>query len=91
MNQLTKHVPPPTDYDRESASACKPDTLPTVLRAAISLFPDAKVLTRDIEEITVAIDIEGVLHNRRTLANTAIDVVFVVDNGYVRIVRPCQC
>lgn len=84
MNHIAKHIPPQTDYDRESASACMPNSplaLPTTLRAAISLFPDAKVLADDVQEVTVAIDIEGVLHNRRLLPETTIDVVFVVDNG----------
>jgi hypothetical protein len=84
INRFTKHIPPPTDYDREVADAYvsgSPLALPTTLRAAIRLFPDVKVLTKDLQEVTVAIDIEGVLHNRKPLPETAIDVVFVVDNG----------
>ncbi|EMD93508.1 hypothetical protein COCC4DRAFT_58864 [Bipolaris maydis ATCC 48331] len=85
MDLLTKHMPPPTNYEREVADAYVPNSplaLPNTLRAAIRLFPDAKVLTEDVQEVTVAIDIEGTLHNQRSLSETAIDVVFVVDNGY---------
>ncbi|EUC35165.1 hypothetical protein COCCADRAFT_35269 [Bipolaris zeicola 26-R-13] len=85
MDLFAKHMPPPTDYDREVADAYVPDSplaLPTTLRAAIRLFPDAKVLTENVQEVTVAIDIEGTLYNQRSLSETAIDVVFVVDNGY---------
>lgn len=94
MDLFTKHMPPPTDYEREVADAYVPDSplaLPTTLRAAIRLFPDAKMLTEDVQEVTVAIDIEGTLHNQRSLSETAIDVVFVVDNGQVQIHRSPRC
>lgn len=83
MNHFTKHIPPPTDHDREVPGTCMSDSslvLPTTLRAAVKLFPEVKLLTEDVQEITVAVDIEGVLHNRRPLADSAIDVVFLVDN-----------
>ncbi|KAL6158850.1 hypothetical protein ACJQWK_04071 [Exserohilum turcicum] len=85
MNHFTKHIPPPTDHDREVPGTCMSDSslvLPTTLRAAVKLFPEVKLLTEDVQEITVAVDIEGVLHNRRPLADSAIDVVFLVDNSY---------
>lgn len=94
MDLLTKHMPPPTNYEREVADAYVPNSplaLPNTLRAAIRLFPDAKVLTEDVQEVTVAIDIEGTLHNQRSLSETAIDVVFVVDNGQVQIHRSRRC
>jgi hypothetical protein len=53
------------------------------LRPAIRLFPQVKLLADEFQEISVAIDIEGVLYNRKPLPNTEIDVIFVVDNGYV--------
>jgi hypothetical protein len=57
--------------------------LPTTLRAAIRLFPEEKLVTKEYQELGVAIDIEGVLYNRTPLPDTGIDVIFMVDNGSV--------
>ncbi|KAI4698761.1 hypothetical protein J4E81_005372 [Alternaria sp. BMP 2799] len=53
-----------------------------LLRNARKLFPEVKLLTEEYQDIGVAIEIEGVLHNRKPLPDTGIDVIFVVDNGY---------
>jgi hypothetical protein len=55
--------------------------MPTTLRVAVRVFPEVKILTEDVQELNVAVDIEGVLHNRKPLPDTTIDVIFVVDNG----------
>jgi len=81
MGLATKHIPAPADHE-DDASSLTP-TVPTTLRAAIRVFSEVKVLTEDVEEFTVAIDIEGVLHNRKPLLDTTIDVIFLVDNGCV--------
>lgn len=63
-------------------------TLPTTLRAAIRMFPQTKMLTQGEQELSVAIEVEGVLHNRRPLPNATIDVIFIVDNGYISAYHP---
>ncbi|KAI8935534.1 hypothetical protein NX059_008104 [Plenodomus lindquistii] len=85
IDRLAKRLPHLTEYEHES-----PDTqpvnssreLPTTLQATVRVFPEKRVLTADIEEIDVAIDVEGVLHNRKTLRDTAVDAILVIDNGY---------
>jgi hypothetical protein len=57
------------------------EPLPTTLRAAIRIFPEVKVLTADIQDFSVAIEIEGVLSNRNALLDGTVDVIFLVDNG----------
>ena len=83
MGFATQHMPSPADNEDEVSIS--PPTAPTILRAATRLFSEGKVLTKDVEDFTVAIDIEGVLHNRKPLPDTTIDVIFLVDNGYVLI------
>lgn len=55
---------------------------PTILKAAVKVLPEVTLLTsEDSQDFWVAVEIEGVLHNRRALEDTSIDLVFVVDNG----------
>jgi hypothetical protein len=82
--RIAKQLPPPTELDNDSSDAHVSDgrsAMPTTLRAAVRLFSEVKILTQDIQEISIAVDIEGVLHNRKLLPDTTIDVIFVVDNG----------
>jgi hypothetical protein len=86
MEGIANRMPPPTDFDHDPSEAHVSDStslLPTTLRPAIRLFPQVKLLTDEFQEISVAVDIEGVLYNRTPLPNTAMDVIFVVDNKYV--------
>jgi hypothetical protein len=55
----------------------------TTLRAAVRIIPEAKSLTEERQDLTVAVELEGVLHNCSPLPKTSLDVIFVVDNGYV--------
>jgi hypothetical protein len=57
----------------------------TTLRAAVRIIPEAKSLAGERQDLTVAVELEGVLHNRSPLPNTSLDVIFVVDNGYVSL------
>jgi hypothetical protein len=78
------HMTPAEDgHELLEDRAIATETMPTTLRAAVRLFPELKVLTKDSHELNVTIEIEGVLYNRSILANDTIDVVIVVDNGYV--------
>ncbi|KAE8872163.1 hypothetical protein PTNB73_03622 [Pyrenophora teres f. teres] len=80
MGLATKYMPCPADH--EDGVSTSPPTVPTILRAAIRVFSEVRVLTKEVEEFTVAIDIEGTLHNRKSLPDTTIDIIFLVDNGY---------
>jgi hypothetical protein len=85
MDRMTKYFPTPVEdgYELSQHQAATMGIMPTTLRAAVKMFPEAKVLTEESIEFGVAIEIEGVLHNRSTSANDTVDVVFVIDNGYV--------
>ncbi|KAF2853260.1 hypothetical protein T440DRAFT_477076 [Plenodomus tracheiphilus IPT5] len=85
IDRLAKRLPHLAKYEHESPDAQEADIsreLPTTLRATVRVFSDKRVLTAEIEEIDIAIDIEGVLHNRKSLPDTTVDVIFVIDNGY---------
>lgn len=84
ISRIAKRLPSPADFDPETSDAHVSDStslLPTTLRAAVRLFPQVKLITNEFQEFSVAIDIEGVLYNRKPLPDTGIDVIFVVDNG----------
>jgi hypothetical protein len=87
MDRVTKQLPTPMEDGHElpEHQAMAAVTMPTILRAAVRMFPEAKVLTEESCEFDVAIEIEGVTYNCSTSANNAIDVIFVVDNGYVSV------
>lgn len=59
--------------------------IPTTLRTAVRMFPQAKILTEAQQELSIAIEIEGVLHNRKDHSNSTIDVIFIIDNGWVSL------
>ncbi|KAF2830683.1 hypothetical protein CC86DRAFT_343633 [Ophiobolus disseminans] len=84
MERMAKRLPAPVDdeHDVLENNATKSDAMPTTLRAAIRMFPQAKILTEKHQEIDVAVEIEGVLHNRSTISNVTVDIIFVIDNGY---------
>ncbi|KAH4175950.1 hypothetical protein HBI29_034530 [Parastagonospora nodorum] len=90
MERMATRLPTPVENEPElgEEQSLEPRTMPTTLRAAIRVFPEVKILTKDVQEFSVAIEIEGVLHNRNALSCATIDVVFVVDNGYY-VTREC--
>lgn len=84
MGRMAKRLPPPTEYEHEPTDKQilgKPSMLPTTLRAAVNIFTEKKVLSEEVQEFDIVVEIEGVLHNRRPLPDSTIDVIFVVDNG----------
>lgn len=85
MKLITRRLPSPEGHHDTSDghASSQISIIPTTLRAAVRVFPETKILTEDFQEFSVAVDVEGVLHNRRLLPDTTIDVVFVVDNGYM--------
>lgn len=84
MKLITRRLPSPAEdhHDISDGHALtKISMIPTTLRAAVRVIPETKILTEDVQEFSIAVDVEGVLHNRQPLPDTTIDVVFVVDNG----------
>ncbi|KAH7083172.1 hypothetical protein BKA63DRAFT_402981 [Paraphoma chrysanthemicola] len=84
MERMAERLPSPVDVDHEpqERQLNEATDVPTTLRAEIRIFPQFKELREDQQKIDVAVEVEGVLHNRQTLATPTIDVIFVVDNGY---------
>lgn len=84
MGRFARRLPAAVDSHHDQPddhAVAKPMPIPTTLRAAIRIFPQVKLLTRDYEDFDVAVEVEGVLYNRTWLPDTTIDVIFVVDNG----------
>jgi hypothetical protein len=83
MERMAKRLPTAVEDEQElrEDQLSGPEALPTTLKAAIRVFPEVKILSEDLQEFSIAIEIEGVLHNRSALTCTTVDMVFVVDNG----------
>ncbi|KAF2036586.1 hypothetical protein EK21DRAFT_51494 [Setomelanomma holmii] len=91
MDRMAKRLPcPAEDLDSHELDDPEDAALPSTLRAAIRIFPEAKRLSDDLQNISIAVEVEGVLHNRQALKNTTVDVIFVVDNGYDLTVGICR-
>ncbi|KAI2476812.1 Ubiquitin-protein ligase [Pyrenophora tritici-repentis] len=86
MGLATKHMPSPADHRDDVPTS--PPSSPSLLKPEVKVFSEVRILTKEVEDFTVAIDIEGVLHNRKLLPDTSIDVICVVDNGYY-VTRDC--
>jgi len=83
MERMAKRLPTPIENEHDLPEAVRTETMPTTLRAVIRMFPQVKVLTEGQQDITVAVEIEGVLQNRNALPTATVDVIFIIDNGYV--------
>lgn len=91
IDRLEKRLPYLAECEPEQLDALVPyisSELPTTLRTAVRVFAEKKVLTEGIEEMDIAINIEGVLHNRKPRRDGSVDVIIVVDNGYY-VTRSC--
>ncbi|CAO2655627.1 Nn.00g044300.m01.CDS01 [Neocucurbitaria sp. VM-36] len=85
MKLITRQLPSPIEDHLDTSddhSSPRTSIIPTTLRAAVRIFPETKLLADEYQEFSVAVDVEGVLHNRKSLPDTTLDVIFVVDNGY---------
>jgi hypothetical protein len=84
-SKAAEHYPSPHEFRQElptiddDAAEAAPSA--STLAAAVKITPEVKLLTENEEVFWVAIEVEGVLHNRRPLSYQAVDVVFVVDNA----------
>lgn len=84
MERMAKRLPTQAEdeHDMLDDGALKADEMPTTLRTAIRMFPEVKLLNSDLQELTVAVEVEGVLQNRSTSPSVTVDVIFIVDNGF---------
>jgi hypothetical protein len=83
MQRMARRFPDPAEDEPElpDDQSVEVATMPTTLRAAIRIFSEVKMLKAEMQEFSIAIEVEGVLQNRNALTNGTIDVVFLVDNG----------
>lgn len=85
MRRIAGRLPSPAGRyhdDQEAQRTIPHEKLPTTLRAAVRVFSEIVQLSQqEHEEFWVAVEIEGILHNRMLLPDTTIDVILVVDNG----------
>ena len=85
MQRMVPRFPAPVDCDQEQVTeeTNEPITIPTTIRAAVRIFSETKLLVNNYQEMNIAIEVEGVLHNREALPDSTVDIIFVVDNGSV--------
>jgi hypothetical protein len=85
MSRIARRLPSPVEYRHDDLGTHDIAThkdAPTTLRAAVRVYSEVSWLSQEQQqEFWIAIEIEGTLHNRVTLTDTAIDVVFVIDNA----------
>jgi hypothetical protein len=85
-SQVAEKYPSPHDFRQElpsiSDSAAGSYTSASVLAAGVRIIPETKILSTEEEQtFWIAVEVEGVQHNRRALADQSIDVVFLIDNA----------
>lgn len=84
-SKAAEYYPSPHEF-RQELPKIDDDAASTVpskstVAAALKITPEVKLLTEEDQSIWVAIEVEGVLHNKRPLPDQAIDVIFVIDNA----------
>ncbi|KAL5374810.1 hypothetical protein DPSP01_011646 [Paraphaeosphaeria sporulosa] len=85
IKQVARGLPSPLGnrHDMDVIEAHEAPRMPLTLKTTINVLSEIKVFgPEQSQEFWASIEIEGVLHNRRILVDSNIDVVFVVDNGY---------
>jgi hypothetical protein len=85
IKQAARAFPSPLGnrHDTDAIGTWKAPLMPTTLKTTINVLSEVKILELDrVQEFWASVEIEGVLHNRRELVNSSIDVVFIIDNGY---------
>jgi hypothetical protein len=86
FTELAAFIPAPPEPRREHLETLRPlsesSDLPTTMKAVIRILPEVKVLKmEDHQDFWVAVEIEGLLHNRRALPDPNLDIVILIDNG----------
>ena len=86
FTEFVAFMPPPSEPRREQSDMVHPSSassdLPTTLKAVVRILSETKVLkSEDHQDFLVAIEVEGVLHNRRDSHDSSLDIVILIDNG----------
>ena len=86
FTELAAFMPPPSEPPRENPNIVRlssaSSSLPTTLKAVVRVLPETKVLkSEDQQDFWIAVEVEGVLHNRRALHDPSLDIVILIDNG----------
>ena len=86
-SQVASHFPSPMDYQQDIGSTA-PEKLeyghfpPPISNVSVRILPEVKILTNDNPQtLWVSVEIEGSLHNRRTLVDSGLDIIIIIDNG----------
>ncbi|KAF2449347.1 hypothetical protein P171DRAFT_506920 [Karstenula rhodostoma CBS 690.94] len=85
IKQVARGLPSPLEnrHDVDAIETHEAPQMPATLKTTINVLSEVKVLGSDqSQEFWASVEIKGVLHNRRELVDSSIDVVFVIDNGY---------
>lgn len=84
-SKAAEYIPSPHEFrqelpriDDDAAAAARSDS---TVAATVKITPEVKLLTKEDQTFWIAIEVEGVLHNKRTLSDQAVDVVFIIDNA----------
>ncbi|KAF2628712.1 hypothetical protein BU25DRAFT_466485 [Macroventuria anomochaeta] len=92
MGRIARRLPSPVEHrhdDQDLQNIATRGNAPTTLRAAVRVFSEVTQLSyEEQQEFWIAVEIEGALHNRISLPDSTIDVIFVVDNAYY-VSRDC--
>lgn len=85
MSRIARRLPSPVEHrhdEQETQDSAICGKAPPTLRAAVRVFSEVVQLSEEEQqEFWIAVEIEGALHNRVSLLDSTIDVVFVVDNA----------
>ena len=75
--EFRQELPSIDDTASEQASSSA-----SVLAASVRMIPEIKILSSEEEQsFWVAIEVEGVQHNKRRFSDPGIDVIFLIDNA----------
>ena len=85
FSKAAEYYPSPHEFRQElpkiGAAAAEATPSNSTLAATVKITPEIKLLTQEDETFWVAVEVEGVLHNKRPVSDPAIEVVFVIDNA----------
>jgi hypothetical protein len=84
QTQVAKQYPSPHEYYEApgaiDSGTSNTNTSPILLSAAVRILPEVRVLSSEEQQtFWVAVEVEGVLHNRRPLTDPGVDVIILVD------------
>ena len=85
--QVASHFPSPLNYqiDTDNAASEPPirgHYLPPISSVSVKVLPEVGALSgENPQTFWVAVEVEGVLYNRRASVDYGLDIIVLVDNG----------